>query len=712
MSVLESKADKRSRTADGQGPDGGDVSLCNVRNIGIVAHIDAGKTTTTERILFYAGRTHRLGNVDEGNTVTDWMIQERERGITITSAAITCSWRDVRINLIDTPGHVDFTIEVERSLRVLDGAVGVFCAVGGVQPQSETVWRQADRYGVPRIAFVNKMDRMGANFDACVSEIRTKLHANPVCLQLPIGQAETFAGVVDLLEMKALAYDEGSEGREVKIVEIPADLKDIAAAARAELCEKVAEADDAIMEAYLEHPDLSAETLRGAIRRAVIAGKIVPVLCGSSLRNKGVQQLLDAVVWYLPSPLDRPPVEATEVKSEKKVTREQSAKAPFTALIFKIATDPYVGRLFFVRVYAGVLKKGQNVYNPRSRKRERVMKLVRLFADEQNEVEELATGEIGAIVGLKEVTTGDTLCAENQPVYLERITVPEPVMFMAIEPKSSADKAKLAESIAALASEDPTCQVRTDAETGQTILSGMGELHLEILVDRLRREFKCEANTGRPMVSYYETVTAPGKSDYLFDRELGGKRHCAQLTVEVLPRKRGSGHAAEVVSAVRRKLPDEKLADCIEQGLTDGILTGVLARYPMTDVLAKVTDAVFTDEETATDVAFRTAAVMGFREAALAASPELLEPIMSLDIVTPADYVGDIMGDINGRRGSVRDMTTHGDMQIVRALVPLAELFGYSTAIRSLSRGRASYTMEPGEFAVVPRTVREQLLNR
>ena len=712
VSVLESKADKRTIAAAGQQPDGGNVSLCNVRNIGIVAHIDAGKTTTTERILFYAGRTHRLGNVDDGNTVTDWMIQERERGITITSAAITCLWRDVRINLIDTPGHVDFTIEVERSLRVLDGAVGVFCAVGGVQPQSETVWRQADRYGVPRIAFINKMDRMGADFDACVSEIRTKLHANPVCVQLPIGQAETFSGLIDLLEMKALTYDESTEGREVTVFEIPDELMDAAVAARAELCEKVADVDEAVVETYFAEPELSAETLRQAIRRTVIAGKLVPVLCGSSLRNKGVQQLLDAVMWYLPSPLDRPPVVATDLKSEGKVTREQSATAPLTALVFKIATDAYVGRLFFVRIYAGTLKKGQNVYNPRSRKRERIMKIVRLFADEQTEVDELGVGEIGAIVGLKDATTGDTLCAEHQPVYLERITIPEPVMFMAIEPRSRADKDKLTESMGLLAEEDPTCQVRVDAETGQTILSGMGELHLEILVDRLRREFKCEANTGRPMVSYYETVTAPGKSTYLFDRELGGKRHYAQLTVEVVPQKRGSGHAVEIASTVRRKFPDEKLADCVEQGLTDGILTGVLARYPMTDVLAKVTEVVFTDEETATDVAFRTAAVMGFREAALAASPELLEPIMSLDIVTPADYVGDIMGDINGRRGSVRDMTTRGDMQIIRVQVPLAELFGYSTAIRSLSRGRASYTMEPGEFAVVPRTVREQLLNR
>ncbi len=711
MGVLDNKADKRHATA-GQQPECGEVALGLVRNIGIVAHIDAGKTTTTERILFYAGRTHRLGNVDEGNTVTDWMIQERERGITITSAAITCSWRGVRINLIDTPGHVDFTIEVERSLRVLDGAVGVFCAVGGVQPQSETVWRQADRYHVPRIAFINKMDRMGANFGRCVAEIREKLRANPVCLQLPVGEAETFSGVIDLIELKALSYDSGSEGREVSEGEIPEALRERAEAARAELCEKVAEADETVLERYLEDPALPAEVLRESVRRGVLAGKLVPVLCGSSLRNKGVQQVLDAVTWYLPSPLDRPPVEATDVKSEARVTREQSVTAPLTALVFKIATDAYVGRLFFVRVYAGALKKGQNVYNPRTRKRERVMKIVRLFADQQSEVETLAAGEIGALVGLKEATTGDTLCAENQPVYLERITVPEPVMFMAIEPKSSADKARLTESIGLLAAEDPTCQVRVDAETGQTILSGMGELHLEILVDRLRREFKCEANTGRPMVSYYETVTATGTSVYLFDRELGGRRHCAQVTIEVSPLKRGSGHAVELAPGVRRSLPDERLADCVEQGLKDGILTGVLARYPMTDVRARVTGVVITDEETATDVALRTAAVMGFREAAQAATPELLEPIMSLDIETPADYVGDIMGDINGRRGSVRDMTTRGDMQIVRASVPLAELFGYSTAIRSLSRGRASYSMEPGEFAVVPRTVREQLLNR
>lgn len=710
MSVLENKANGNNNAASGASA--GNAALCSVRNIGIVAHIDAGKTTTTERILFYAGRTHRLGNVDDGNTVTDWMIQERERGITITSAAISCSWLGTCINLIDTPGHVDFTIEVERSLRVLDGAVGVFCAVGGVQPQSETVWRQADRYSVPRIVFVNKMDRMGADFNRCVEEIRTKLRANAVKLELPVGKEDTFKGVVDLLSMKAIIFDEKTEGKEFEITDIPEELMADAVAAREELCEKVADADDDLAEKYLENPDLAEDEIIASMRKSVIAGKIVPVLCGSSLKDKGVQQLLDAIVRYLPSPCDRPSLEATDLKTSETVAREQTISAPLTSLVFKIATDPYVGRLFFVRVYGGSIKKGANVFNPRTRKRERVMKLVKLFADQQTEVDSLEAGDIGALVGLKMATTGDTLCAEMNPCYLERITIPEPVMFMAVEPKSSVDKAKLEEAVGLLAAEDPTCQIRTDEETGQMILSGMGELHLEILVDRLRREFKCEANTGKPMVSYYETVTGEGRSDFLFDQVIGGKRLCAGVTVEVSPRKRGSGFAVEISSAARRDLPNEKLIGSIEQGLTNGILTGVLARYPMTDVLAKVTAVSVTDEESATDVAFVTAAVMGFREAANAAGPELLEPIMSLNIVTPPEYVGDIMGDINGRRGTVRDMSMRGDMQTLDASVPLAELFGYATAIRSLSRGRASYTMQPGEFAEVPRTVREKLLNR
>lgn len=682
-----------------------------IRNIGIVAHIDAGKTTTTERILFYAGMTHRLGNVDEGNTVTDWMIQERERGITITSAAITCAWRGTQINLIDTPGHVDFTIEVERALRVLDGAVGVFCAVGGVQPQSETVWRQANRYHVARIAFVNKMDRMGADFARAVAEMREKLGANAVAAMLPVGAAETYAGEIDLISMRQRRYLD-AEGKTFEDVPVPAEMAAEAQAAHEALLEALAEVDEPFMEAYLENPEQDAATVRAALRRAVIAQTLVPVLCGSSLKNRGTQALLDAVVDYLPSPDERQAPVGIHVRTEAPTEVEMTATAPLSALVFKIATDPYVGRLFFVRVYGGTLKKGQNVYNPRTRKRERVMKLLRVKSDEEEELETLGAGDIGAVVGLKEATTGDTLCAENQPVALMGITAPEPVMFMAIEPKSTAEKDKLAAALGQLAAEDPTCQVRTDAETGQMILCGMGELHLEILVDRLKREFNVTANTGKPMVSYYETVSAVARRTYTFDREIAGRRHCATLTLEVSPLERGKGRQAAVAKSVTKRLPKPEYSAIITDALLDAIATGVLARFPMTDVRAEVVDCALLDEETASDVAFRSAAVMGFREAAMAAQPELLEPIMSLDIVTPPEYVGDIMGDINGRRGQVRDMEMKGDLQEVHALVPLAELFGYATAIRSLSRGRASHTMEAGAFAVVPKTVKEELLNR
>ncbi|MBR5457185.1 MAG: elongation factor G, partial [Kiritimatiellae bacterium] len=479
-------------------------NLSNVRNIGIVAHIDAGKTTTTERILFYTGKIHKHGDVHDGNTTTDFMIQERERGITIQSAAISCEWGKHAINIIDTPGHVDFTMEVERSLRVLDGAVCVFCAVGGVQPQSETVWRQADRYNVPRIAFINKMDRMGADFQRVVGELRDKLKAEASPVELPIGKEETFKVVVDLITMKGIIYDEASEGKTFTIGDIPADMLEEAELARAELVEKIADLDEGVMETFLENGDLTAEEIYPAIRRLVVAGKMVPVLCGTSLKDKGVQPLLDAICAYLPSPLDRPSVAATDLKTGESVLRKQSDDELLTSLVFKIATDPYVGKLFFVRVYGGTLKKGANAYNPRTKKRERIMKIVRLFADDQIEVDELKAGDIGALVGLKDCTTGDTLCAEMKPCYLERITAPQPVMFLAIEPKSSADKDKLVESMKSLAAEDPTCQVREDEETGQTILSGMGELHLEILVDRLKREFKCAANVGKPMVSYVE----------------------------------------------------------------------------------------------------------------------------------------------------------------------------------------------------------------
>ena len=689
-----------------------DSTLTHVRNIGIVAHIDAGKTTTTERILFYTGKIHKTGEVHEGDTTTDFMVQEKERGITIQSAAISCTWKDWAINIIDTPGHVDFTMEVERSLRVLDGAVCVFCAVGGVQPQSETVWRQADRYHVPRVAFVNKMDRMGADFGRVVEEIRTKLRANAAPVELPIGKEEGFQGVVDLLEMKGIVYDEASEGKTFAVGEIPAGLKDDAELARAELCEKIADLDEGVMEAYLEKGDLTADELRAAIRRQVVAGAFVPVLCGTAFKDKGIQPLLDAIGLYLPAPTDRPPVEATDLKSGAKVTRRQDPAEPLAALVFKIATDPYVGRLYFVRVYSGVLKKGANAFNPRTKKRERIMKIVRLFADQQIEVDHLAAGDIGALVGLKECTTGDTLCAEMKPLYLERITAPQPVMFLAIEPKSGADKDKLVASMEQLAAEDPTCQVRQDEETGQTILSGMGELHLEILVDRLKREFKCAANVGKPMVSYVETVTAPAVKAFTFDRELGGKRHAVTLAIEIRPLERGKGVQVDVSRDFRNTLPDPKLADVVVQGLRDGVATGVLARFPMTDLAVCAVRCTLVDPEISDEIAFRSAAVMGFREAAEAASPEFLEPIMKLEITTPPESVGEVLGDLNARRGTVLDMEQRGDMQIVHARVPMAQMFGYSTAIRSLTKGRASYSMEPSDFALVPRNVREELLAR
>ena len=664
-----------------------------------------------ETCLFYTGKIHAIGEVHEGDTTTDWMVQERERGITITSAAISCEWKGCAINLIDTPGHVDFTMEVERSLRVLDGAVGVFCAVGGVQPQSETVWRQADRYHVPRVAFVNKMDRMGADFARVVQEMRDKLRANAVPVELPIGREEGFIGVIDLLEMKSIVFDDASLGAKFTVGEIPAGLKDDAEFARAELCEKVADLDEGVMEAYLEKGDLTADELRGAIRRLTISSQMVPVLCGTSLRDKGVQPLLDAVAWYLPSPLDRPATEATDLKSGEKVTRKPDAKELLSSLVFKIAADTY-GRLFFVRVYSGSLKKGMNVFNPRTRKRERVMKLVRMFSNQRIEIDELKAGDIGAIVGLKEATTGDTLCSEMKPCYLERITAPQPVMFLAIEPKSGADKDKLVESMQELAAEDPTCQVREDEETGQTILSGMGELHLEILVDRLKREFKVAANVGKPMVSYVETVTQPIVKEFTFDRELGGKRHAAAIAIEVKPLERGQGRKVEISRDAKMALPDPKLAECIEQGLMDGVMTGVLARYPMTDIQATALRVTVIDPEVSDEVAFRSAAVMGFREAAEAAAPEFLEPIMKLEITTPPESVGEVLGDLNGRRGTVLDMEQRGDMQIVHARVPMAQMFGYATAIRSLTKGRASYSMEPSDFALVPKNVREELLSR
>jgi elongation factor G len=695
------KDDKRSReAAERLRP------LARLRNFGIAAHIDAGKTTVSERILFYAGRVHRMGEVHDGNTTMDWMIQEKERGITITSAATTCFWRDHQLNLIDTPGHVDFTVEVERSMRVLDGAVAVFCAVGGVQPQSETVWRQADRYHVPRLAFINKMDRSGADFKGVLAQIREKLGAVAVPLQLPIGQEDRFEGIVDLLEMKALHFV-GESGRTVDAAAIPAGMAAEAEQARAEMVERIAELDEEVLKAYLESPEVPAALLRAGIRRAVIANALVPVLCGSALKNKGIQPLLDAVVDFLPCPLDVGAVTGTHPKTGEAVTREADDMGPLAALAFKLATDPF-GRLVFVRVYSGQLKKGAAVFNPRTKKRERVGKLVRLHADSREETETLYAGEIGAAIGLKDTVTGDTLCAEHLPVVLERILFPEPVIAMAIEPKSTADRDKLVDTLQTLAAEDPTCRISMNEETGQTLLSGMGELHLEILLDRMLREFKVQANAGKPMVAYRETVTAAGRGESTFDREIGGQAHFARVVVEVEPAGRGTG--SSVAFRVSQDRIPEIFRASLREGVQDVLVTGMLAGYPLTDVCVNVVDGAF-NELSSTEVAFRTAAAMAAREGIQAARPVLLEPIMKVDVLTPAESMGEVLGDLNARRGRVKELTAKGPLQMVHAVAPLAELFGYATAIRSLSRGRASYTMEPHSFDVVPEAIQQAMIH-
>jgi elongation factor G len=700
---------KRGVSLSDRESDGRSRGLSQVRNIGIIAHIDAGKTTTTERILFYAGRVHKLGEVHDGNTVMDWMEQEKERGITITSAATTCYWLDHQINIIDTPGHVDFTVEVERSLRILDGAVGVFCGVGGVQPQSETVWRQATRYMVPRIVFINKMDRMGANFYRVVEEIRDRLGANAMPVQLPWGEEEHFKGVIDLVNMQALSFDDSTQGVVIQKHEIPEELRAAAEKRRGELVERVAELDETVLETYLEEGDLSAEVLKAVIRRVVVSNEMTPVFCGSSLKNRGVQPVMDAVVDYLPSPLDKPPTEGVHPKTGVTSTCEADDAGVLRALVFKLANDPYLGRIAYVRVYAGVLKKGQKVYNPRLHKSERIMGLMRVHADSREDIEALYSGEIGAISGLKAATTGDSLCPEHDPVELARIRFPEPVMSMPVEPRSRADRDKLDAALQSLADEDPTCHVKQDKETGQTVISGMGELHLDILRDRMLREFKVAANTGKPMVAYQETVTRHGKASFLFDRDLGGQRHVAGVTVEVNAGARGTGVVIDVSVSGREFTADFR--EAVRAGLQDGAVTGVLSRYAVTDIVIRVT-AAQTDVEFSTDVAFRTAATMAFREAVQAAAPVLLEPIMALEIVTPSEYMGDVLGDLSSRRGKVTDMIAKGEEQAVHGRVPLAELFGYSTAIRSLTRGRASYTMEPVQFDIVPEVLTRELLNR
>ena len=684
-------------------------ALAAIRNIGIVAHIDAGKTTTTERILFYTGKVHKMGEVHDGNTVMDWMVQEQERGITITSAATTCFWKDRQINIIDTPGHVDFTAEVERSLRVLDGAVGVFCAVGGVQPQSETVWRQANKYGVPRIAFVNKMDRTGASFERVVAELRGKLRARAVPLQIPWGREENYQGLVDLVRMRALTFDEDALGAKVREQDVPAELAEAAQQAREQLLEAVAESDEALLNAYLDEGDLSFEALQAGIRKATIAGQMVPVLCGTSLRNKGIQPLLDAVVDYLPSPLDVPAVKGRHPKTDEELERTTGDFEPLCALAFKVATDPFVGKLVFMRVYSGELRKGANVWNPRTQKRERIMRLIRLHANQREEIEALFSGEIGAIAGIKGVGTGDTLCAEQKPIVLERIVFPEPVVAMAIEPKTQADKEKMQAALADLADEDPTFRVGQNPETGQTIIQGMGELHLEILRDRMLREFKVQANAGRPMVAYRETITADGAAEYVFDRELGGKRHFAMVGLRLEKNERGAGNSVDF--KISSDLMPHDFRSVVEEGIRDGLSTGVLGNFPTVDVRVTVVNGQWHPVDSS-EIAFRSAASMALREAAQTARPALLEPIMALEIVAPEEHLGDVLGDLNVRRGQVKDVAQRDGVRVVEATVPLAELFGYATTLRSLTRGRAGYTMEPTRFDVVPESLCRELTNR
>ena len=689
-----------SESSSDPNAEGREHPLSTIRNIGIVAHIDAGKTTTTERILFYSGKLHRLGEVHYGTAAMDWMEQERERGITITSAATTTFWNRHQINIIDTPGHVDFTVEVERSLRVLDGVVGVFCAVAGVQPQSETVWRQAKKYKVPGLAFVNKADRTGANFTRAVEQMREKLKLPAIPVQMPIGLAEEFRGLVDLVEQKAYFFDDESLGAEVRIEQVPASLAEEVEAARSEMIESVAERDEEALERYMEAGTLDVDELKAAIRRLTSSQEMVAVLVGSALKNKGVQPLLDAIVDYLPSPLEVPPAKGVHPKNEDQVVeRHADDHEPLAGLVFKIATDSFVGQIAFVRVYSGQLIKGLNAYNPRAGKRERVQRLVRLHADSREEVDVLNAGEIGGVVGMKELITGDTLCDEQKPLVLETIEFPETVIAMSVEPKSTADKDALMDALGQLAREDPTFVYRVDEESGQTIMSGMGELHLEILRDRLLREFKVGARAGKPTVSYRETIASSREVNGEFDREIAGKRQLARLRLRVSPRERGSGNQLSF-SVTKKEMP-ETFRAAVREGIGDALVTGVLRHYPMTDVAVEITSAEVHPTDS-TELAFRSATHLAVREALQGADPVLLEPIMDVEVLCPEEHMGDVMADLNSRRGKIRDMEALEEGQKISADVPLAELFGYTTALRSLSKGRASQSMEPHCYAEVP----------
>ncbi|MDR1321018.1 MAG: elongation factor G [Gracilibacteraceae bacterium] len=684
------------------------VSLANVRNIGIMAHIDAGKTTTTERILFYTGRVHKPGEVHDGVATMDWMDQERARGITITSAATTCQWRDHSINIIDTPGHVDFTAEVVRSLRVLDGAVAVFCSVGGVEPQSETVWRQADKFGVPRIAYINKMDRVGADFFRGVAMIAERLGANPVPLQLPIGTEENFKGIVDLVTMKALVYTDDL-GTASELTEIPADLLPQAEEYREKLVEQAVEDDETLMEKYLEGVQLSAEEIRGGIRKSTLRNKFIPVLCGSSFKNKGVQPLLDAVVDYLPSPLDIPSMTGEDPDKEGEIIRRPSDDEPFAALAFKIMADPFVGKLTFFRVYSGVLSAGSYIYNSTKGRRERIGRILRMHADKREDMTEIRAGDIGAAVGMKEVSTGDSLCDEKNKIILESISFPEPVIDVAIEPKTKADQEKMSEALAKLAEEDPTFKMHTSEETGQTIIAGMGELHLEIIVDRLQNDFKVGCNVGRPQVAYRETIRRAAKGEGRFVRQSGGRGqygHC-WLEIEPLPPGEGFVFESKIVGGV---IPKEYI-NPIESGVKEALQNGVTAGYPVVDVKAVVYDGSFHDVDSS-EMAFKIAGSMAFKSAAEQAKGVLLEPVMKVEVTVPDEYMGDVIGDLNSRRGRIEGMEARGGAHSIQSVVPLAEMFGYATELRSRTQGRGTYDMHFDRYEEMPKSIAEEIITK
>ncbi|MDG1958068.1 MAG: elongation factor G [Candidatus Binatia bacterium] len=681
------------------------IALSKVRNIGIMAHIDAGKTTTTERILYYTGINYKIGEVHEGSATMDWMEQEQERGITITSAATTCEWDDHRINIIDTPGHVDFTMEVERSLRVLDGAVALFDSVAGVEPQSETVWRQADKYDVPRIAFINKMDRVGADFEMSVGMIEDRLGSNPVRLNLPIGAEEDFAGVVDLVKMKALIWDTENMGASYREDDIPEDLQADADKFREALIEGAAEGDDALMEKYLEGGEIEIDELKAAVRKATLGGTMVPVLCGTAFKNKGVQPLLDAVVDYLPSPVDKSDVEGVDAKGEP-VTRPSSDDAPFSALAFKIMADPFVGSLTFFRVYSGSMETGTYVYNSVRQRKERIGRILKMHANKREEIKDAVAGDIAAAAGLKDTRTGDTLCDERDPVILESIDFPDPVIDIAIEPKTKSDQEKLGVGLGKLAAEDPSFRVRSDEETGQTIIAGMGELHLEIIVDRLKREFNVEANVGKPQVAYRETIGVPVSQETKFSRQTGGRGQFGHVVIDVEPQEPGGGIVFE--DTIKGGNIPKEYIPAVEKGVREALQTGVMAGYPVVDVKIVLKDGSY-HEVDSSEMAFKIAGSMAVKDACRKASPVLLEPMMSVEVVTPEEFMGDVIGNLSSRRGKVQGMEPRAGAQVVSAEVPLKEMFGYATEMRSMTQGRANYSMQFSQYEAAPSSVSEEI---